>query len=53
MATPAEELDVDGVKVRLTNPDKVYFPKLGSEPNGAALVMLSDCSASEPWSLEL
>jgi DNA primase len=47
MATPAEELDVDGVKVRLTNPDKVYFPKLGSEPNGAALVMLSDCSASD------
>jgi DNA ligase D len=30
MATPAEELDVDGVKVRLTSPDKVYFPKLGS-----------------------
>ena len=30
MATPAEELDVDGVAVRLTNPDKVYFPKLGS-----------------------
>ena len=31
MATPAEELDVDGVKVRLTNRDKVYFPKLGQE----------------------
>jgi DNA ligase D len=30
MATPAEELDVDGVAVRLTSPDKVYFPKLGS-----------------------
>ena len=30
MATKAEELDVDGVKVRFTNPDKVYFPKLGS-----------------------
>ena len=29
MATAAEELDVDGVAVRLTNPDKVYFPKLG------------------------
>ncbi|MEE6177215.1 non-homologous end-joining DNA ligase [Mycobacterium sp. 050134] len=26
----AEELDVDGIAVRLTNPDKVYFPKLGS-----------------------
>ena len=29
MATPAKELDVDGIKVRLTNPDKPYFPKLG------------------------
>ena len=35
MATPAEELDVDGVAVRLTNPDKVYFPKLGSERHQA------------------
>lgn len=26
----AEELDVDGIAVRLTNPDKPYFPKLGS-----------------------
>jgi DNA ligase D len=25
----AEELDVDGITVRLTNPDKVYFPRLG------------------------
>ncbi len=30
MATPAEELDVDGVAVRLSNPDKVYFPRLGA-----------------------
>ena len=30
MATEATELDVDGVAVRFTNPDKVYFPKLGS-----------------------
>nr|MDT0522635.1 ATP-dependent DNA ligase [Streptomyces sp. DSM 41633] len=30
MATPATELDVDGVKVRFTNPDKVYYPKLGA-----------------------
>ena len=30
MATKAEELDVDGVAVRFTNPDKVYFPRLGS-----------------------
>lgn len=27
----AEEVDVDGIAVRLTNPDKVYFPKLGSK----------------------
>ncbi|MDX1889708.1 non-homologous end-joining DNA ligase [Mycolicibacterium sp. 050158] len=31
MPTPAEEVDVDGVAVRLTNPDKVYFPALGSK----------------------
>src|SRR3954453_11078126 len=31
MATPAEELDVDGTAVRLTNPDKIYFPRLGGE----------------------
>ncbi|MGA8331163.1 MAG: non-homologous end-joining DNA ligase, partial [Mycobacterium sp.] len=30
MASPAEEIDVDGIAVRLTNPDKVYFPQLGS-----------------------
>lgn len=30
MATPAEELDVDGIAVRLSSPDKVYFPRLGS-----------------------
>jgi DNA ligase D-like protein (predicted polymerase) len=27
---PAEELDVAGVPVRLSNPDKVYFPALGA-----------------------
>ena len=32
MATPAEEIDVDGIAVRITNPDKVFYPKLG--PNG-------------------
>ncbi|MGU3497660.1 non-homologous end-joining DNA ligase [Mycobacterium sp. C31M] len=30
MASTATELDVDGVKVRLTSPDKPYFPKLGA-----------------------
>ena len=38
MAAAAEELDVDGVKVRLTNPDKVYFPKLGSKGTKRTLV---------------
>ncbi|SUA02900.1 DNA primase, small subunit [Mycolicibacterium fortuitum] len=27
----ATELDVDGIKVRFTNPDKVYYPKLGKD----------------------
>ncbi len=30
MATTAEELDVAGTPVRLSNPDKVYFPVLGA-----------------------
>ena len=29
MADPAIELDADGIPVRLSNPDKVYFPELG------------------------
>ncbi|MGO4201083.1 DNA polymerase domain-containing protein [Rhodococcus sp. TAF43] len=28
--SPAEELDVDGVAVRLSNPDKIYYPRLGA-----------------------
>ena len=31
MASPAEELDVDGIAVRLSNPDKVYYPRLGAD----------------------
>lgn len=38
MPTKAEEIDVDGVKVRFTNPDKVYFPKLGSNGTKRHLV---------------
>lgn len=34
----AEEVDVDGIAVRLTNPDKVYFPKLGSNGTKRHLV---------------
>jgi DNA ligase D len=33
-----EELDVDGITVRLTNPDRVYFPKLGSMGTKRSLV---------------
>ncbi|MDY6999855.1 MAG: non-homologous end-joining DNA ligase, partial [Actinomycetota bacterium] len=38
MASPAKELDVDGVKVRLTNPDKPYFPELGAGGTKGKLV---------------
>lgn len=38
MPSPATELDVDGVKVRLTNPDKPYFPKLGAEGTKGKMV---------------
>lgn len=34
----ATELDIDGVKVRLTSPDKVYFPKIGAAGTKVALV---------------
>ena len=33
----ATEVDVDGVAVRLTSPDKVYFPKLGAAGTKRAL----------------
>ncbi|BBX19845.1 ATP-dependent DNA ligase [Mycolicibacterium duvalii] len=38
MASTANEIDVDGVKVRLTNPDKPYFPELGKRGTKGALV---------------
>ncbi|WP_343601583.1 DNA polymerase domain-containing protein [Mycobacterium sp.] len=34
----AEELDIGGITVRLTNPDKVYFPRLGSAGTKRRLV---------------
>ena len=37
MASKAEEIDVDGVKVRLTNRDKPYFPELGAAGTKGAL----------------
>lgn len=38
MAAKAEELDVDGIAVRLTNRDKVYFPALGAQGTKGRLV---------------
>src|SRR6516165_5571623 len=38
VAAAAEEIDVDGVPVRLTNPDKVYFPALGANGTKRRLV---------------
>ena len=34
----AEEVDVDGIAVRITNRDKVYFPQLGAAGSKGALV---------------
>ncbi|KAA1249882.1 DNA polymerase domain-containing protein [Mycobacterium simiae] len=38
MAAAAEDIDVDGIRVRVTNPDKVYFPQLGSTGTKRRLV---------------
>ncbi len=38
MAAAAEELDVDGIAVRFTNPDKVFFPALGAAGTKRKLV---------------
>lgn len=48
MASAATELDVDGVKVRFTNPDKVYFPKLGKNGTKGKLVEYYLSVASGP-----
>ncbi len=38
MAVAAEELDVDGIAVRFTNPDKVFFPQLGANGTKRKLI---------------
>jgi DNA ligase D len=48
MASAAEELDVDGIKVRLTNPDRVYFPELGVNGTKRKLVDYYLAVASGP-----
>ena len=58
MATPATELDVDGIEVRLSSPDKVYFPELGLTKKDLADYLLTvgegswrGCSGVRPpWS---
>ncbi|OBJ62795.1 non-homologous end-joining DNA ligase [Mycobacterium sp. 1423905.2] len=48
MAATAQEVDVDGIAVRLTNPDKVYFPQLGSNGTKGRLVEYYRAVASGP-----
>ena len=48
MASPAEEIDVDGIAVRLTNPDKIYFPKLGPDGTKRRLVEYYRAVAAGP-----
>src|SRR6195952_3627076 len=48
MAAAAEELDVDGIAVRLTNRDKVYFPKLGTKGTKGRLVEYYQALAGGP-----
>ncbi|MGI4896356.1 MAG: hypothetical protein ACRYF3_14710, partial [Janthinobacterium lividum] len=36
--TPAEEIVVDGIAVRLTSPDKNYYPELGEQGSKRAVV---------------
>ncbi len=38
MPAAVEELDVDGIAVRVTNRDKVYFPKLGKQGTKGRLI---------------
>ncbi|HEV7755607.1 MAG TPA: non-homologous end-joining DNA ligase [Mycobacteriales bacterium] len=38
MAAPAEELEIDDKIVKLTNPDKLYFPALGADGTKRTLV---------------
>jgi DNA ligase D len=47
-AAKAEEIDVDGVMVRITNRDKVFFPQLGAGGTKGALIDYYRCVASGP-----
>ena len=38
MPSPATEIDVDGVLVRITNPDKPFYPALGANGTKGKLI---------------
>ena len=48
MSAAAEEIDVDGVAVRITNRDKVFFPELGAAGTKGALIDYYRAVASGP-----
>jgi len=48
MAAAAEELDVDGIAVRVTNPDKIYFARLGADGSKRRLVEYYRAVAAGP-----
>ncbi len=48
MSAAAEEIDVDGVAVRITNRDKVFFPRLGAAGTKGALIDYYRSVASGP-----
>ena len=48
MPSPATEIDVDGVMVRVTNPDKPFYPELGSDGTKGKLIDYYRAVASGP-----
>ena len=48
MPSPATEIDVDGVMVRVTNPDKPFCPELGSDGTKGKLIDYYRAVASGP-----
>lgn len=52
-AAKAEEIDVDGVMVRITNRDKVFFPRLGAAGTKGALIDYYRRVASGPMLIAL
>ena len=48
MMAAAEEIDVNGVIVRITNRDKVFFPKLGVDGTKGKLIDYYRCVAEGP-----